>query len=281
MPLSPSELDRYCQRIGMDAPLRHDASTLQRLHHLHPLAIPFENLDSWLGREVSLEPATVFTKLIDGQRGGYCFEQNLLLREVLESLGFTVQGLAACVVWNLPAGMALPRTHKLLLVTVDDTRFIADVGFGGLTLTAPLVLDSESVQGTPHENFRIARDGTLYILEAEIAGTWHALYRFSLDAQMPADYAMANYYVGTHAQSRFVQQLIAGRPGAGMRHALLDARYSRHHLGMASEQRQLADASELRAVLQDKLGIALGALPGLDAKLATLFTPPTTQGTER
>lgn len=258
----------------MDAPLHRDATTLQGLHHLHPLAIPFENLDSWLGREVSLDPAAVFAKLVDERRGGYCFEQNLLFRDVLASLGFAVQGLAARVVWNLPTGSSLPRTHKLLLVTVDDTRFIADVGFGGLTLTAPLMLDSDSVQATPHENFRITRDGTHYLLQAEVAGVWQALFRFSLDEQMPADYAMANYYVSTHAQSRFVQQLIAGRPDTGMRHALLDGRYSRHRLGQPSEQRQLADATELRAVLQQHLGIELGALPELDAKVATLFPSP-------
>lgn len=281
MALSSQELDRYLLRIAMDAPVRRDAATLQRLHQLHPLAIPFENLDSWLGRQVSLEPAAVFAKLVDGRRGGYCFEQNLLFREALENLGFAVQGLAARVVWNLPAGVTLPRTHMLLLVTVDDTRFIADVGFGGLTLTAPLVLDDTSVQTTPHENFRITHDGIHYVLQAEVAGTWQALYRFGLDEQTPADYAMASYYVGTHAQSRFVQQLIAGRPGAAMRHALLDNRYSRHYVGKASEQHHLGGASELRAVLQQDLGLELDALPELDEKLARMFTSHANQETER
>lgn len=263
----------------MSAPLRRDAATLHGLHHLHPLAIPFENLDSWLGREVSLDPAAVFAKLVDGRRGGYCFEQNLLFREVLESLGFAVQGLAARVVWNLPAGVSLPRTHMLLLVTLDDTRFVADVGFGGLTLTAPLLLDSTAVQQTPHESARLVHDGSHYILQAEVGGAWQALYRFGLDEQTSADYAMANYFVSTHAQSRFVQQLIAGRPGPALRHALLDGRYSRHYLGKPSEQRQLTEAAGLRAVLQHDLGIELGALPELDRKIATLFT--STQGSER
>lgn len=271
MPLSSSELDRYGQRIGLGIPLQPDLATLQSLHRLHPQAIPFENLDSWLGREVSLEPAAVFSKIVDGRRGGYCFEQNLLFRDVLETLGFTVRGLAARVAWNLPPGATLPRTHKLLLVTIDDQRFIADVGFGGLTMTAPLMLDSTAVQATPNEDFRIVPDGAQYLLEADVAGTWKALYRFSLDEQLPADYAMANYYVSTHAQSLFVNNLIACRVNADLRYALLDDRLSRHQPGKESEQRQFASAAELRAALQEDLGIELGALPELDAKLATLF----------
>lgn len=271
MPLSSSELARYCQRIGLDLPFQPDLPTLQNLHRQHPQAIPFENLDSWLGRPVSLEPATVFSKLVDGRRGGYCFEHNLLFREVLETLGFTVQGLAARVLWNQPPGATLPRTHKLLLVTIDGQRFIADVGFGGLTMTAPLVLDSTDVQPTPHENFRLSPTGVDYLLEAEVAGSWVPLYRFSLDEQLPADYAMANYFVSTHPQSLFVNELIACRVDADVRYALLGGRLARHQLGKASEQQQIADAAELRAVLQRELGIELGALPELEAKLATLF----------
>jgi N-hydroxyarylamine O-acetyltransferase len=272
MSLTRTDLDRYCKRIGFDGELRCDLPTLQRLHHLHALAIPFENLDSWLSRPVSLEPAAVFAKLVTGGRGGYCFEQNLLFREVLETLGFAVRGLAARVVWQLPDGFVLPRTHMVLLVTVGARRFVADVGFGGLTLTAPLDLDSQAVQSTSHEAFRLEQDAEHYVLQAHVAGSWQALYRFGLEAQMPADYAMANWYVSTHAQSRFVQQLIAGRPAPGMRHALLDGRHTRHYLGKASEHQALSDAAGLRKVLQQDLGIDVSCLPELDAKLIALFS---------
>ncbi len=36
------------------------------------------------------------------RRGGYCFEQNLLLKTTLETLGFAVTGLAARVRWMAP-----------------------------------------------------------------------------------------------------------------------------------------------------------------------------------
>jgi N-hydroxyarylamine O-acetyltransferase len=272
MPLTPEDFARYCQRIGcVDRP-ECDLPTLQRLHYLHALAIPFENLDSWLGRPVSLDPAAVFAKLVTRRRGGYCFEQNLLFREALESLGFAVRGLAARVVWQLPEGAVLPRTHMVLLVTLGARRFIADVGFGGITLTAPLELDDRSAQRTSHEAFRLLQHDDHYVLQAQIGGAWQALYRFGLEEQMPADYAMANWYVSTHPQSRFVQQLIAARPAPGIRHALLDGRHTRHYLDKASRHDAVPDAAALRRVLQHDFAIDVSALPELDAKLLSLFS---------
>ncbi|MEY4640508.1 MAG: Arylamine N-acetyltransferase [Pseudomonadota bacterium] len=279
MPLSPADLARYCKRIGYDGTPQQDLATLQHLHRLHPQAIPFENLDSWLGRPVSLEPAAVFDKLVVKQRGGYCFEQNLLFREVLEALGFSVRGLAARVLWNLPEGFVLPRTHMLLLVNVAQQRYIADVGFGGLTLTAPLQLDNAAAQLTPHETFRIIDDAAHHLLQADIAGAWQSLYRFGMEEQLPSDYAMSNWYVSMHPESRFVLQLLAGRAGSGMRHALLDGRYTRHHIGRESEQQVLADPAALRRVLQQELGIRLSELPEIDARIGSIFTTITNNNT--
>ncbi len=274
MPLTPADLDHYCQRIGFSGSLRCDLPTLRQLHLLHPQSIPFENLDAWLGQTVSLEPAAVFAKLVRRKRGGYCFEHNLLLRLVLETLGFQVRGLAARVVWNLPGGFMLPRTHMLLLIVLDGQRLIADVGFGGLTLTAPLELDNATEQQTPHETFKVVHESDQNVVLAQVAGSWQALYRFGLEEQMPPDYAMANYYVSTHPQSRFVQQLIAGRAAPGMRHALLDNRYTRHYLGSKSEQQILTGYKVLRSILQTDLGIDLSELPELDARITSLFTTP-------
>jgi N-hydroxyarylamine O-acetyltransferase len=269
--MSSVNLDHYFQRIGHEAPARADLATLQTLHRLHPQAIAFENLDSWLGQPVLLEPTLVQHKLVQKGRGGYCFEQNLLFMQVLQSLGFEVRGLAARVLWNLPSEIVLPRTHMLLLVTIGGVRHIADVGFGGLTMTAALELETDSVQQSPHEAFRLRRDRESYVLQACVAGHWQPLYNFSLDEQQPADYAMANWYVSRHPESRFISQLIAGRAAAGMRHALLDNRYTRHYPDRPSEQQSLQSPAEIRRVLEQELLISTAGLPGLDARLTSLF----------
>jgi len=100
---------------------------------------------------VKLDLASLQQKLINERRGGYCFEQNSLLRAVLLALGFQVTLLAARVLWNLPSGTIAPRSHMVLGVNIDGEPYIADVGFGGLTLTTPLALTPDIEQPTSHE----------------------------------------------------------------------------------------------------------------------------------
>src|SRR5579862_8685786 len=153
LPEAP-DLEAYCRRIGYAGPRTATFDTLAALHRLHPQAIPFENLDTLLKRPVALGAAAFERKMMSGGRGGWCFEHNLLLGGVLEALGFGVTGYAARVLWGVPEGVTRARTHMLLGVDCDQP-YIADVGFGGLTLTGPLRLVADVEQATPHETFRL------------------------------------------------------------------------------------------------------------------------------
>lgn len=148
---SPFNLDAYLERIGYKGPQSATPGTLEAVHALHPAAIAFENLSPLLGSPVMLDADSLQAKLVAGRRGGWCFEQNTLFRHALEALGFSVTSLAARVVWNAPTGAPIgPRSHMLLLVDLKGLPWIADVGFGGNVLTAPLRLEPHSVQPTPN-----------------------------------------------------------------------------------------------------------------------------------
>jgi N-hydroxyarylamine O-acetyltransferase len=271
MLLNDTDLDAYFTRIGFTSTPRPDEATLRQLHALHPQHIPFENLDSWQGQRVTLREEAVFRKLVHAGRGGYCFEQNQLFQRVLQTLGFTVQGLSARVLWMLPPELVLPRTHMALLVSMDAGQWIADVGFGGMTMTAPLALHSTAAQATPHEQLRVRTENGLYTVEAWVKERWQPLYRVSLDPCAPADYETGNWYVSTYPESRFVNQLIASRPDAQGRHALLDRRYTRHLPQQEPSVTELQTAQELRAVLHNRFGIRLDELDQLNARINTLF----------
>ena len=143
------DLDAYFARIGYSGPREANLATLSQIHVLHAAAIPFEALSPFIGEPVSLDPAAIQAKLVKGGRGGWCFEQNLLLYHVLSTLGFEVKRLAARVRWNVPPNVMTARSHCLMQVTLEGERYIADVGFGGLTLTAPLRLAPESSRQHP------------------------------------------------------------------------------------------------------------------------------------
>jgi len=162
------DLDAYFQRIGYSGDCSPRLTTLQAIHQRHSHMSAFENLNSLLKQPVKLDLASLQQKLIYQGRGGYCFEQNSLLRAVLLALGFQVTNLATRVLWNLPSGTIAPRSHMVLWVNIDGGPYIADVGFGGLTLTTPLALTPDIEHHTSHEPFRLIATERSYIYQAGV-----------------------------------------------------------------------------------------------------------------
>jgi len=263
-----ADIDAYCARIGFAGPREPTLDTLRALHLAHSVAIPFENLDARLGRAVPVELAAIERKLVGERRGGWCFEHNLLFRAVLQGLGFEVAGLAARVLWGRPEASLPPRSHMLLRVVAEGVAYVADVGFGGQTLSAPLKLETGTAQATPHGPFRLLDVGSGIDLQSRIGADWRTLYRFDLAEQLPQDYVYASYWLSTHPASPFRTGLMAARNDTDRRYALADDRLSIHVTGGASEHRTLTAPEALREVLEDVFRIRLPADPELGAVLA-------------
>jgi len=274
--LVPSEfaLDAYLARIGYAGPRTATLDTLQAVHALHPAAIPFENLNPLLGWPVSLEVRSLQAKLVAGGRGGWCFEHNTLLRYGLEALGFSVTSLAARVLWNASSGSPLgPRSHMLLLVDVGGLIYLADVGFGGNVLTAPLRLQPHITQPTPNEPHRLLPLENGFVLEASWGGEWKPLYRFTLEPQFPADYEVSNWYLCHHPGSLFRQVLMTARVTADGRYALRNNALAIHR-NNRTEKRILADAVALRSSLENDFALQLPESPELTALLERVSRTP-------
>ena len=261
------DLAAYFRRIGYRGSAAPTLATLVDLHALHVAAIPFENLSPFLGEAVSLDLPSLEAKLVRAGRGGWCFEQNLLFSHVLIAMGFDVTRLAARVRWNVPAGAVTARSHMLLRVKLPEGEHIADVGFGGLTLTAPLALRAGVVQSTPHESHRLAAEGGGFVLEAQVASEWQALYAFDLHEQQIADYEVSNWYLCTHPQSIFLAGVVAARAAPEARHALRNTRYSIHTVDGATERRVIANVDDYLETLSGPFRISLPDAPQLRARL--------------
>ncbi len=264
------DLDAYFARIGYDGPRRPDLETLRAINLAHPQAIAFENLDPLMGRPVRLDTDALQDKLVTCGRGGYCYEHNLLLGDVLKALGFKVTGLAARVIKNVPAGGVRPRTHMLLRIDLGDGVYLADVGFGISTLTAPMRFEIGVEQATPHDTYRLTQAGEGLEMQVKLGGQWSGLYRFDLQQQLRPDYEVANWYSSRHPDSQFVTELMVARPDEGCRHTLRGNVYTRRTATGPGERRTLEGADDLRAVLEDVFRIALPAEPALDTLLTRI-----------
>jgi N-hydroxyarylamine O-acetyltransferase len=265
------DLDAYLRRVGYAGDRTPTLETLAALHELHPTAIPFENLDTLRGVPIRLDVDSLQRKLVLERRGGYCFEQNLLFTHVLTALGFRVVGLSARVIWERTDDAPRPRTHMALLVPLKGDYYVCDVGFGGLTMTGPLLLASEAEQRTPHETFRIARDGAEYMPQVSVRGEWRSLYSFDLQQQLQPDIEVLNFYVAAHPASPFRSHLMAARRDGDRTFKLRDAQLTIQHRHGAREQRMLHSVAELRGVLGELFRIDVPSDSALDAALARLL----------
>jgi N-hydroxyarylamine O-acetyltransferase len=262
------DLDAYFTRVGFNGARTPTLDTLRDLHLAHAQAITFENLNPLLGWRVALDLPSIEEKLLRSGRGGYCFEQNALLAAALRELGFTVTGLAARVLWNGPEDAIRPRTHMLLNIDLGGESHIADVGFGGMTLTTPLRLLPDVEQSTAHEPFRLVKIDDGFKLQTRLGAAWKTLYRFDLQPQFDADYEVSNHYTSTYPTSHFLSMLIAARPVPGARYALSNNQLTIHHIDGPSERRMLASVPEVRQVLESIFGLTLPAAAELDPTLA-------------
>ncbi|HEX9977836.1 MAG TPA: arylamine N-acetyltransferase [Acidimicrobiia bacterium] len=225
----------YLARIGLEAapPLDHAGlETLQRSHLTH---VPFENLDVYHRRGVSTDPDRAVTKIVEGRRGGWCFELNGAFASLLEALGFAVTRLGATVVLRQPTAGPQP-SHAAIRVDLDHP-YLVDVGFGD-SFIRPLRLDEDGPQDGGTGRYQFRRDGGPITLSHLDGDRWADQYRFTLDPVTPADFDPSNEYLQTplttdFTRAPFVTRLLGGGPG---RVTLLHDRLKTRSDGVWSEQ---------------------------------------------
>lgn len=225
---APVDLDAYFARIGYGGSRAPTLATLCAIAQRHPAAIPFEAIDVLLGLGVDLDPAAVDAKLIHARRGGYCFEQNGLLKRVLVALGFEVTGLVARVRWNQPADAPpMPRSHMVLRVVAEGEPWLVDVGFGSCVSGTPLSFSTRSPQRATFETYRLSPlPGGETLLAARIDDEWRPVYELSPEPQIDADYLVYNWYTSAHPRSHFRHNLILARTTPDARYTLAGTRLS-------------------------------------------------------
>ncbi len=186
-------------------------------------SIPFENLDPQRGFPVSLEPEDLERKLVYDRRGGYCFEQNLLLKAALEALGAEVEPMLARVRFGAPPGTIRPRSHLVLRVRADGESWHADVGFGAGTLLEPLPFGPGGIHEQAGWRFRVVQEGEELVLQSESDGAWVDLYAFAPRPVPMVDVETSNWFTCAHPRSPFVTGLlISAQRADGVRISLSD-----------------------------------------------------------
>lgn len=248
--------ERWLIRIGYSGGRSPTLETLRALVFAHAHAISYESLDIMLGRVPKLDAASLQRKMIDGGRGGYCFEQNTLFRAGLRSLGYKLTSLQGRVVRGLDIDAPRPAIHMLLVVHLPEGDYLADVGFGNLAPTAPLLLKPHIEQETPHETMRFIDVGGELTLQSKLGDKWAHVYRVIPYPRYDGEYEITNWYTSTHPDAPYLNNMIAARPGPDRsRITMFNARVIVRHSDGRSERRTLDGIDEYRRAVCEEFGL--------------------------
>jgi N-hydroxyarylamine O-acetyltransferase len=245
----------YARRVGLEGRPAPDEDGLFRLHRAQFHAIPFENLDIQLGREIDLAPASLVAKLVERRRGGYCFELNGLLLLALRDLGYDARPLLARVHLESPPG---GRTHQIDAVTLGERTWLMDAGFGAGGPRQPLVLEDGFEARGDGWGYRIERRAPWGWLMSTLDGTWKDSYSFDLGWVTPQDIAVGNFYTSHSPDTHFTRMRVVSRPTRDGRISLRNQTLTRVAAGRQTTE-EVPEAGPTLALLEREFGIVLDA----------------------
>jgi N-hydroxyarylamine O-acetyltransferase len=243
------QLADYFSRISYPSPAAPTAAALKDLVRAHVLNVPFENLDVQLGLPLTIAPEAAYEKIVDRNRGGWCYEQNGLLGWALAKIGFEVVRVAAAVRRSERGDVANANHLCLLVRPMDDHQtWLADVGFGG-SMLAPIELE-ESLHSHAPFQLGLRRTADNHWQFWEDAGSGEFNYDFRAKAADENSLSARCEFLQTSPESSFVKSLIA-QVRTPDSHKTLRGKVLSHTSSSGRHTGLLQSADELVEVLRD------------------------------
>lgn len=203
---------KYLEALDVNAG-RPSYNLMATLTRRHVATFAFSSIGVRLHDDLPLGLPNLFARIVHDRRGGYCFEQNSLMFEVLQELGFDVDLKLARVIYG---GDHLPGlTHRVTIASLEGIDYVIDVGFGALGPPFPVPLREQSTSpknGTDDWTYRVhePRPGEFHMQQQTDKGPF-SLYRFDLGPYGEGDCEIAHFYSQHHHEATFVNNLVASR----------------------------------------------------------------------
>ncbi len=199
-------LDKYFERIAFTGEPKVDLATLSALMQAQLCSVPFENTEVQAGRIPSLEPQEIVKKIVCDNRGGYCYELNGLFSMALEAIGFEHYFVAAR---PMTYAEKRPKTHMVVIVKLNNDKYLCDCGFGGYGLRVPIKLEKQAKEECLGEEFFIELSNGEYLFSSKVLSSKSPQYAFADVPQEWIEFSLANYFNATHPNTIFTQKKMA------------------------------------------------------------------------
>ncbi|CAH1231805.1 NAT1 [Branchiostoma lanceolatum] len=228
------DVRQYLSRIGYHGDTSPTLDNLDAIHQAHVLAVPFENLSIHCGEEIILDLQLFYNTIVVKGRGGCCYENNGLLSWLLGQLGFNLK--------TVKAPVNNTGAHPINVVSIDEERWVVDVGFGCVFRTPIRLAAGHSEHLDVTGTYRLQQEGETWILERKSKtrlnpdansfgatpggiqmdninvepGEWVVLYKFTLQehklqdfSEIPTDIAVPHPYPITTEDIMDVRQYLS------------------------------------------------------------------------
>ncbi len=249
----PEMVREYLQTLSLHG-RELDFAFLSDVVARHVATFAFSSVGCQLGEDLPLDFESLYRRIFIQRRGGYCFEQNGLLFEVLEELGFSPQLFLARVIYNQDIHPGL--THRITMVEYEGRRYVLDVGFGPLGPRIPVPM-SEFESNDGEKVFRIEerRPGE-YHMQVFKDGDFFSLYRFELARYGQADCEVGHFYSHRHVDATFVNHLVVSLIQETETRSLRNLEYW-INTKSGTRSQVISDPEQLRQILVGELGVQL------------------------
>lgn len=215
----------------------------------------------------------IYHKLVEANRGGWCYEMNGLLAWVLAEIGFTVSRHVGGVM-RRTLGDAQFGNHLFLSVTLEDSDYLVDVGLGdGIREPVPII------EG------RFLQHGLEYRLEKLADGYWRfhnqphsAVDSFDFSTALADERLLEQTCARLQSdpESPFRRVLVVQKFAADGIHSLLGKIYSHTRAG-GKHSSTLPDARSAQELIDQTFGLdrdIVSLWPQIEAAHAAVFERP-------
>ena len=205
------EKRKYLDRINYSGDLNPSLSTLRKLQKTHLLHVPFENLDIHYQKPIILNIDNIYKKIVQNNRGGFCYELNALFYELLLSLGYKAKRVSARV-FKKGEEYGPEFDHLAIIVKIENQEYLTDVGFGEFTF-GPLVLQTKKTQKDERGIFSIKEHNNQYLqVNKEEKNKWIPQYIFQNKECELDEFNEMCIYHQTNSNSHFTHKRLISKP---------------------------------------------------------------------
>ena len=249
------DIEKYLDRIGYNGEVKPTLEVLRMLQKNHLLNVPFENLDIHYNKQIILDTASFFDKIILRKRGGFCYELNGLFHMLLLEIGFDAKIISARV-HNKENNYSAEYDHLAILVKIGEKEYLSDVGFGEFAFE-PIELGLDKIQHDQRGDFIIEKHEENYYKVSKVENLQRIPeYIFTLDARHLKDFEGMCCYHQTNPESHFKQKKLITIPTENGRITI-----SGNHLKIVEngniKQEEILDDASFKSNLEKYFNIAI------------------------